>query len=109
LERLARHMYYCYLDGMSSYLQIPIAPEDQERTTFTCPYGTYAYRRMPFRLCNAPATFQRCMLVIFDDLVKKIMEVFMENFSVFGDCFSDCLSNLERVLIRCEEMNLILH
>ena len=102
-------MYYCYLDGMSNYLQIPIAPGDQEKTTFTCPYGTYAYRRMSFGLCIAPATFQRCMLAIFDDLVKKIMEVFMDDFSVFGDCFSDCLSNLERVLIRCEETNLVLN
>ena len=109
LERLAGHMYYCYLDGMSGYLQIPIAPEDQEKTTFTCPYGTYAYRRMPFGLCNAPATFQRCMLAIFDDLVEKIMEIFMDDFSVFGDCFSDCLENLEKVLVRCEETNLVLN
>ena len=109
LERLAGHMYYCYLDGMSGYLQIPIAPEDQEKTTFTCPYGTYAYRRMPFGLCNAPATFQRCMLAIFDDLVEAIMEVFMDDFSVYGDCFSNCLENLEKVLIRCEETNLMLN
>ncbi|GJR51199.1 reverse transcriptase domain-containing protein [Tanacetum coccineum] len=61
LERLAGHEYYCFLDGFSGYFQIPIAPEDQEKTTFTCPYGTFAYKRMPFRLCNAPASFQHCM------------------------------------------------
>ena len=57
LDKLARHPYYCFLDGYSGYNQIAIAPEDQEKTTFTWPYGTYAFRRMPFGLCNAPATF----------------------------------------------------
>ncbi|GJU92587.1 reverse transcriptase domain-containing protein [Tanacetum coccineum] len=62
LERLAGNEYYCFLDGFSGYFQIPIDPKDQEKTTFTCPYGTFAYRRMPFGLCNAPGTFQRCMM-----------------------------------------------
>ncbi|XP_026400597.1 uncharacterized protein LOC113296509 [Papaver somniferum] len=69
LERLAGHSHYCFLDGYSGYNQIPIAPEDQEKTTFTCPFDTFAYRHMPFGLCNAPATFQRCMLSIFSDMV----------------------------------------
>ena len=64
---------------------------------------------MPFGLCNAPATFQRYMLAIFEDLVEETMEVFMDNFSVFGDSFSSCLQNLERVLIRCEVTNLVLN
>jgi hypothetical protein len=58
LERVAGHEYYCFLDGYSGYYQIEIAlEEDQEKTTFTCPFGTFAFRRMPFGLCNAPATF----------------------------------------------------
>ncbi|GJZ79606.1 hypothetical protein Tco_0644443 [Tanacetum coccineum] len=65
LERLAGNEYYCFLDGFSGYFQIPIDPKDQEKTTFTCPYGTFAYRRMPFGLCNAPGTFQECMMAIF--------------------------------------------
>ncbi|CAL2247629.1 unnamed protein product [Prunus armeniaca] len=74
LDRLSGHAYYCFLDGFSGYNQIPIAPEDQEKTTFTCPFGTFAYRRMPFGLCNAPATFQRCMMAIFSDMVERFME-----------------------------------
>ncbi|GKD34439.1 reverse transcriptase domain-containing protein, partial [Tanacetum coccineum] len=79
LERLARNEYYCFLYGFSGYFQIPIDPHDQEKTTFTCPYGTFAYRRMPFGLCNAPGTFQRCMMAIFHDMIKKTMEVFMDD------------------------------
>jgi hypothetical protein len=109
LERLAGHEYYCFLDGFSGYFQIPIAPEDQEKTTFTCPYGTFAYKRMPFGLCNAPATFQRCMTAIFHELMEDSMEVFMDDFSVFGDSFDRCLANLEKMLRRCEETNLVLN
>ena len=71
IERLAGHPYYCFLDGYSGYNQILMAPEDYEKTTLTCPYGTFAYRRMPFGLYNAPATFQRCMMSIFQDMNEK--------------------------------------
>ncbi|GJS47769.1 reverse transcriptase domain-containing protein [Tanacetum coccineum] len=74
LERLVANEFYCFLDGFSGYFQIPIDPQDQEKTTFTYPYGTFTYRRMPFGLCNAP---------------------------VFGDSFDSCLSNLEKMLKRC--------
>nr|GFA23386.1 reverse transcriptase domain-containing protein [Tanacetum cinerariifolium] len=81
LERLAGNEYYCFLDGFSGYFQIPIDPKDQEKTTFTCPYGMFAYRRMPFGLYNAPGTFQRCMMAIFHDMIEKMMEVFMDDLS----------------------------
>ena len=109
LERISGHAFYCFLDGYSGYNQIAIAPDDQEKTTFTCPYGTFAYRRMPFGLCNAPTTFQRCMMAIFADMVEEIMEVFMDDFSVYGNSFEKCLTNLDRVLARCEETNLVLN
>nr|GFB86546.1 uncharacterized protein [Tanacetum cinerariifolium] len=76
LERLARNEYYCFIDGFSGYFQIPIDPKDQEKTTFTCPYGTFAYKRMSFGLCNAPGTFQRCMMAIFHDMIEQTMEAF---------------------------------
>nr|GEW11919.1 reverse transcriptase domain-containing protein [Tanacetum cinerariifolium] len=75
LERLAGNQYYCFLNGFSGNFQISIDPKDQEKTTFTCPYGTFAYCRLPFRLCNAPDTFQRCMMTIFHDMIEKTMDV----------------------------------
>ncbi|GKC19538.1 putative nucleotidyltransferase, ribonuclease H [Tanacetum coccineum] len=109
LERLCGNEYYCFLDGFSGFFQIPIASEDQEKTTFTCPYGTFAYRRMLFGLCNAPATFQRCMTAIFHDMVEDFMEVSMDDFSVFGNSFDCSLANLDRMLARCEETNIVLN
>nr|GEZ06115.1 DNA-directed DNA polymerase [Tanacetum cinerariifolium] len=79
LERLAGNQYYCFLDGFYGYFQILVDPKDQEKTTFTCPYRTFDYRRMPFGLCNAPDTFQ------------------------------SCLSHLEKMLKRCEDTNLCLN
>ncbi|GJS99997.1 reverse transcriptase domain-containing protein [Tanacetum coccineum] len=103
-----RMILLCFLNGFSGYFQIPIAPEDQEKTTFTCPYGTFAYKRMPFRLCNAPANFQRCMTAIFHELIEDRVEVFMDDFSIFGRSFDHCLKNLEKMLKMCEETNLVL-
>ena len=109
LERVSGHPFYCFLEGYSGYFQIEIALEDQEKTTFTCPFCTYAYMRMPFGLCNAPATFMRCMLSMFSDMVERIMEVYMDNITIYGGDFEDCLANLEAILQRFIEKNLVLN
>ena len=109
LDRLAGHPHFCFLDGYSGYNQISIALEDQEKTTFTCPYGTFAFRRMPFGLCNAPTTFQRCIMSMFLDLDEEDMEIFMDDFLVYGSNFEKCLENLETVLHRCQDKNLALN
>ncbi|KAK1608302.1 hypothetical protein QYE76_031975 [Lolium multiflorum] len=109
LERLSKNTHFCFLDGYSGFSQIAVKAKDQEKTMFTCPYGTYAYRRMPFGLCNAPATFQRCMSAIFHGFCESIVEVFMDDFSVYGNSFDNCLRNLDKVLQRCEETNLVLN
>ena len=98
LERVAGHEFYCFLDRYSGYNQIEIALEDQEKTTFTCPFGTFAFRK-----------FQRCMMGIFSDMIEIILEIFMDDFSVFGDSYEDCLENLRKVLERCQEKNLVLN
>jgi hypothetical protein len=107
LERLA-NCNFCYRDGYSGYHQIPIHLDDQSKTTFTCPYGTFEYRRMSFGLCNAPTSFQRCMMVIFSDLIE-VMEVFMDDFFVYIKTFEDCLANLDKVWNRCQMVDLVLN
>ena len=109
LDRLAGHPHFCFLDGYSGYNKISIAPEDQEKTTFTCPFGTFAFRRMSFGLCNAQATFQRCMMSIFSDLAEEVMGIFMDDFTVYGSSFENCLHNLGTVLHRCQNKNLALN
>ncbi|GJT21908.1 reverse transcriptase domain-containing protein [Tanacetum coccineum] len=94
---------------VGEYFQIPIDPMDQEKTTFTFPLGTLAYRQRPFGLCNAPATFQKCMLAIFHDMIEESVEVFMDDFSVFGNSFDNCLKNLDKMLQHCKDANLVLN
>ena len=109
LDRLAGHSHFCFLNGYSGYNQIAIAPEDQEKTTFTCPFGTFSFRRMSFGLCNAPGTFQRCMMSIFFDLAEEVMEIFMDDFTVYGTSFEQCLHNLGTILQRCQDKNLAMN
>ena len=109
LDRLIGHPHYYFLDDYSGYNQIAIAPKDQDKTTFTSPYGTFAFRRMPFGLCNAPATFHRCVMSMFSDLVEEVMEIFMDDFSVYGSSFESFLENLAIVPQRCKDKNLTLN
>nr|GEY47388.1 reverse transcriptase domain-containing protein [Tanacetum cinerariifolium] len=90
LKELSSHLEYTFLKGTDklpviiskelkdeekfTLLKIPIDPQDQEKTTFTCPYGTFAYRCMPFGLCNAPGTIQMFMMAIFHDMIEKTIE-----------------------------------
>ena len=108
LDRLAGSSYFYFLDGYLGYNQITIHLDDQEKTTFTCPFGTFAFRRMPFGLCNAPANFQRCMTTIFFDFLGDSLEVFMDDFSVFGNDFESCLAHLSKILEVCVRKRLVL-
>ena len=95
LDTLAGKKYFYFLDGYSSYNQISIAPEDQDKTTFTCPWGTFAYSILPFGLCNAPTTFQRAVIISFADISHDCMD----DFKAFGVTFEEALMNLEKVLV----------
>ena len=70
LDTLARKRFFSFLDGFSGYNQIQIALEDQDKTTFTYPWGTFSYKFLPFGLCNSPTTFQRAIISIFFDLIN---------------------------------------
>ena len=98
LDRLAGSSYLCFLDGYLGYNQIAIDPDDQEKMTFTCPFGTFAFKRMSFGLCNAPATFQWCMMAIFSDFLGNNLEVFMDDFSVLGKDFESYIAHLTKIL-----------
>ena len=108
LDRLIGSKYFCFLDGYSGYNKIVIHPDDQEKTTLTCPFGTFAFRHMPFGLCNALVTFQRCMMAIFFDFLGDSLEVFMDDFSVFGNDFESCLAHLTKILEVCVRKRLVL-
>ena len=108
LDRLACQTYFCFLDGYLEYNEIAIHLDDQEKTKFTCPFGTFAFRRMPFGLCNVPVTFQRCMTSIFSDFLRDSLEVLMDDFSTFGDDFDSCLAYLTKILEVCVRKRLVL-
>jgi len=108
LDGLAGKKFFSFLDGFSGYNQIQISLEDQDKTTFTCPWGTFSYRVLPFGLCNAPATFQRAVLSIFSELVHDSVEIYMDEFTPYGSNFQEALSNVGKVLTKCIEMNLSL-
>ena len=101
LDTLAGKKFFSFLDNFSGYNQIQIAPEDQDKTTFTYHWGTFSYRVLPFGLCNAPATFQRAILSIFSNLINEGLEVYMDDFTPYGDDFEPALQMLEKVLQRC--------
>ena len=108
LDHVSGQEYYSFLDGFSGYNQVMIRKEDQLKTTFTTEWGTYAFNRMPFGLCNAPGTFQRLMMDIFKDFLRHFLEVFIDDFAVFSKR-ADHLEFLTRTFRRCRETGLKLH
>jgi hypothetical protein len=94
LDTLVGKKLFSFLDGFSGYNQIHITLEDQGKMTFTCPWGTFAYKVFSFGLCNTPATFQRAILSIFNDLISEGLEVDMDDFTPYDDNFDQALNNL---------------
>ncbi|KAL9274270.1 Transposon Ty3-G Gag-Pol polyprotein-like protein [Drosera capensis] len=103
-DRLVAYSYYCFLEGYFGYNQITIAPEDQKKSPFTCPYGGCLSDCLMHQLA-----FERCMMAIFSDMVEHYIEVFMDYFFVFGLSFDSCMGNLTLVLKECANINLILN
>ena len=108
LDTVAGHSMFSFLDGYAGYNQISIREEDQLKTTFTTDWGTYAFRVMPFGLCNAPGTFQRVMMIIFQEFLHKFLEIFIDDFCVYSED-EDHLEKLEAVFQKCRSSGLCLH
>ena len=100
LERVAGHEMYNFLDGFNGYNQVQIHPDDQHKTTFATKWGIYAYRVMPFRLTNAPSTFQRLMCQAFKDFLRKLLEIFMEDLCV-RSTKGEHIECLRQTLVQC--------
>jgi hypothetical protein len=91
LDTLVGKKYFSFLDRFNGYNQIQISLEDHDKRTFTCPWGTYTYTILPFGLCNSPATFQHVVLCIFSDLIHDCVEVYMDDFTIYGNTFKEAL------------------
>ena len=98
LDTLVGKRFFSFLDGFSGYNQIQIDPEDRDKIAFTYSWGTFAYKVQPFGLCNAPATFQRDIISIFSDLINEGLEIYMDDFTPYGEDFDQALETLEKVL-----------
>jgi hypothetical protein len=108
LEEIEGHEMYTFGDGYKGYHQVKIIPEDQLKTTFTTPWGTFCYIVMPFGLCNALGTFQRLMNKVFDPFLGLFLRVFIDNFGVYSDKTSH-LAKLELIFQRLDNLGMILN
>ncbi|MCO5577579.1 hypothetical protein L7F22_031410 [Adiantum nelumboides] len=100
LDEIAGYEMYSFMDGYSGYNQLQIAPEDRAKTTFITEWGAFMYLVMPFGLCNALATLQRCMMEIFNEFLHRFLAIFMDDFIVYSDEEQHLLF-LEIVFKRC--------
>ena len=98
--------FFSSIDLASGYHQVAVHENDQHKTAFTTPFGLYEYSRLPFGVCNGPATFQRLMQVTMNDLVFQTMLVYLDDILVYSETFEDHLLRLEKVLQRLKETGL---
>ena len=96
------------MDGFSSYNQIDILPQDQHKTTFICPWGTFAYKKLPFGLKNAGATFHHAMSYAFHD-IKSIVQPYLDDLPVKSRWCQDHMDDLQQIFMRCRYYNILLY
>jgi ribonuclease HI len=109
LQQVAGSQMMSLLDGFSGYNQIKVKRADKYKTTFITRWGTFAYERMPFGLSNAGATFQRAMQLAFDDLIGKIIQIYLDDLTVYSKIRSDHFGHLRKVLMRCRKFGISLN
>jgi hypothetical protein len=109
LDELSKAKIFSILDATSGYYQIKMAPEDQEKTAFRWRGGFYEYTRMPFGLCNAPATFQRCMDTILKDMAWKFVITYLDDIIIYSDSIENHEKHLRGIYIRLQESGIALN
>ena len=95
-----------FLDGFSGYNQIVVHPEDQEKTAFTTPWGTFKYSKMPFGLMNVGATFQRAMDISFVGEKDKFVLIYLDDITVFSSSHKDHLQHLKKFFLKCRQFGI---
>ncbi|GKA88194.1 reverse transcriptase domain-containing protein [Tanacetum coccineum] len=108
LKPLPDHLEYTFMEE-PSFLPVIVSSQLSEQNKNKLIFVLKRHKRMPFGLCNAPATFQSCMLAIFHDIIEEYVEVFMDDFFVFRNSYDNCLNNLDKMLQHCKEANLVLN
>lgn len=109
LERLDGHEFYCFLNGYFGYNQIPLLLRIKRRSCLNVLLVPLHIAALPFGLCNATVIFQMCVVSIFSNMVEHLREIFMDDFSSFGNSFDECLHYLVVVITRCRDKNLTLN
>ena len=106
LDALNGAKWFTTLDLASGFNQVAVADDDKQKTAFTTPFGLYEYNRMPFGLCNAPATFQRLMQSCLNDQIYQTLMVYIDDIIIFAETFDDHLARLDKALARLTEHGL---
>ena len=109
LQRVTGSGMMSMLDGFFGYNQVMVKKEDRHKTTFTTPWGTFEYLRMPFGLTNVGATFQRAMDFAFKGLIGKIIEIYQDDLTVFSKDGNSHINHLKQVFERCREYGISLN
>ena len=109
LDAVGGATMFSSLDLASGYYQVAMKESDKQKTAFSCPFGLYEHNRMPFGLCNAPATFQRLMQSVMHDHIFRILLCYLDDILIYSKNFSDHLEALEKVLIRLREIGVKLN
>uniref|UniRef100_A0A3B1KBC2 Gypsy retrotransposon integrase-like protein 1 n=1 Tax=Astyanax mexicanus TaxID=7994 RepID=A0A3B1KBC2_ASTMX len=106
LTTLTQAEWFTTLDLASGYWQVGVHPDDQPKTAFATPLGLYHFRRMPFGLCNAPATFQRLMQHCLRGQVAEFLFVYLDDIIIHSADFSLHVQHLEQVFERLSRYGL---
>jgi len=109
LQKVSGARVMSFLDGFSGYDQIVIQLEDQEKTSFTIPWGTFMYSKMPFGLMNVGATFERAMDIAFVGEKEKFVLIYLDDITIFSSSHKDHLQHLKKVFLKCRQFGIFVN